>query len=192
MIGAIFAQFPRMEWLTSLYKVKCDEVGKETARYRVSGFNGHAFRKGYNIFGGSPYASHAIQQQSTFWRRSLWERAGGRMDDAMCGAGDFELWCRFYHHAELYAVDRPIGVFRTHAGQVSERASEQMRQEQECAFMRCGGRHMGHLEGVFRRCLMRRRPFYWLRRLPGLGFTGRRVQWSGHDLPAEIQEDRFV
>lgn len=192
IIGAVFSQLPRIEWLTSLYKIQYNEDGQETARYRVSGFSGGAFRKGYNVPGGSRYASHSIQQQSTFWRRSLWERAGGRMDDSMCGAADFDLWCRFYHHAELYALDQPIGVFRTRAGQVSERARDQMQQEQDHAFLRNGGRYVGRLEGVFRRCLMRRRPLVWLRCLPGLGFTGLSVQWSGHECPAEIRKYRFV
>ncbi|WP_199200503.1 glycosyltransferase [Alkalicaulis satelles] len=60
-----------------------------------------------------------IQQESTFWRRSLWERAGGRLDTDFQLANDFELWCRFFRHAELHTVDRHLGCFRVRPGQRS-------------------------------------------------------------------------
>ncbi len=60
-----------------------------------------------------------IQQESTFWRRSLWERAGGCLDTDFRLANDFELWCRFFRHAELHTVDRHLGCFRVRPGQRS-------------------------------------------------------------------------
>ena len=60
-----------------------------------------------------------IQQESTFWRRSLWDRAGGRLDTDYRLANDFELWCRFFRHAELHTVDRHLGCFRVRPGQRS-------------------------------------------------------------------------
>lgn len=60
-----------------------------------------------------------IQQESTFWRRSLWERAGGQLDTAYALANDFELWCRFFRYAELHTVDRQLGCFRVRPGQRS-------------------------------------------------------------------------
>jgi hypothetical protein len=56
-----------------------------------------------------------IQQESTYWRRSLWERAGGCVDASRRAAGDYELWVRFFRHARLYTVDARIGSFREHA-----------------------------------------------------------------------------
>ena len=60
-----------------------------------------------------------IQQESTFWRRSLWDRAGGKLDLRYSVANDFDLWRRFFRHAELHAVDRPLGCFRVRDGQRS-------------------------------------------------------------------------
>jgi hypothetical protein len=60
-----------------------------------------------------------IQQESTFWRRRLWERAGARLDTGYDVANDFELWARFFRYAELYTVDRMIGCFRVREGQRS-------------------------------------------------------------------------
>jgi glycosyltransferase involved in cell wall biosynthesis len=53
-----------------------------------------------------------IQQESTFWRRSLWDRAGACMATQLELAGDYELWCRFALHARLHTVDTPLAGFR--------------------------------------------------------------------------------
>jgi hypothetical protein len=36
-------------------------------------------------------ANRYIQQESTFWRRSLWEKAGGTLNAAYRDVGDFDL-----------------------------------------------------------------------------------------------------
>lgn len=53
-----------------------------------------------------------IQQESVFWRKSLWLKAGGKIDDSLKLAGDFELWLRFFSHEKLYTVNAPLGCFR--------------------------------------------------------------------------------
>jgi glycosyltransferase involved in cell wall biosynthesis len=56
----------------------------------------------------------AIQQESTFWKRSLWEKSGSRMNaDAL--ACDFDLWLRFFDHAQLYTTTAALGGFRYHS-----------------------------------------------------------------------------
>lgn len=56
----------------------------------------------------------AIQQESTFWRRSLWEKSGSKLnvDTLAC---DFELWLRFFDHAQLYTTTAALGGFRYHS-----------------------------------------------------------------------------
>ncbi|MCI4626450.1 MAG: glycosyltransferase [Candidatus Magnetoovum sp. WYHC-5] len=61
-----------------------------------------------------------IQQESTFFRRLLWQLAGSTIDANLYYAGDLELWCRFFRHAGLYSVDTLIGGFRVHKGQKTE------------------------------------------------------------------------
>jgi len=46
-------------------------------------------------------ANKYIQQESTFWRRSLWEKAGGELNAAYRDVGDFDLWVRFFRHTRL-------------------------------------------------------------------------------------------
>lgn len=60
-----------------------------------------------------------IQQESTYWRRSLWERAGGALDLRYSVANDFALWARFFRFSELHTVNRPLGCFRVRSGQRS-------------------------------------------------------------------------
>ncbi|HXH18035.1 MAG TPA: glycosyltransferase family 2 protein, partial [Chitinophagales bacterium] len=56
----------------------------------------------------------AIQQESTFWRRSLWEKCGARLNaDAL--AFDFDLWLRFFDFALLYTTTAALGGFRYHS-----------------------------------------------------------------------------
>ena len=55
--------------------------------------------------------------QTTFWRRSRWEKAGAYIDTRLNYAGDLELWTRFFRFEDLYSVDALTGVFDLHVGQ---------------------------------------------------------------------------
>lgn len=77
-----------------------------------------------------------IQQESTFWRRSLWERAGGGLDTRLDLANDFDLWMRFFRHADLYSVDRMLGCFRVRPGQRSVDQLDQYKQEMRAVIQR--------------------------------------------------------
>ena len=59
-----------------------------------------------------------IQQESSFWRRELYEKAGG-LDCRFKYAGDYDLWCRFAKHAPLYTTNVVLGGFRIRPGQKS-------------------------------------------------------------------------
>lgn len=60
-----------------------------------------------------------IQQEGVFWRRSLWEKAGNRLNLSYRFAADFELWCRFFQIAKLLSVETILSGFRLHGNQVS-------------------------------------------------------------------------
>ena len=70
-----------------------------------------------------------IQQESTFWTRSLWEKAGSKLQTNLNLAGDFELWLRFSRYAPLYLLRSLIGGFRTYDTQRSKIYREQYYQE---------------------------------------------------------------
>jgi len=56
-----------------------------------------------------------IPQETMLWRRSIWERAGGRVDPSYRFALDWELITRFHAHGARFArLPRFQGAFRTH------------------------------------------------------------------------------
>jgi hypothetical protein len=117
----IFRQFPRVEWITSLFPMVMNEAGMPFATRCVEGFHSRAFYRGRNVPLDRRFYSAMIQQESTFWRRSLWERAGARVVTTLRVAGDFELWARFFQYAELHAVEVPLGCFRFQRDSFSSR-----------------------------------------------------------------------
>ena len=145
VVGEVFAQLPEIEWVTTRWPLRWDKRGRAVRCAERSGFAREAFFRGaYAPGDGRP----VIQQESTFWRRSLWERAGGRLDPEFALGGDFELWARFFQHAELYAIDTPLGGFRMHGDQRSAHHREQYDRDVQRALSLHGGATAGLLARV--------------------------------------------
>jgi glycosyltransferase involved in cell wall biosynthesis len=60
-----------------------------------------------------------IQQESVFFRKSLWENTGSYINTKYLFAADFELWVRFFRKTQLYSVNTILGGFRQHHDQLS-------------------------------------------------------------------------
>ncbi|MFN8379772.1 MAG: glycosyltransferase family 2 protein [Anaerolineae bacterium] len=111
-VGGIFARFPRVQWLTG----QPANLGPDGKLRHFPLRTGHwqgAVRRGW-------YHGRAlgfIRQEGTFWRRSLWEQAGGAVDEARHYTMDYELWKRFAERAPLVTVDQTLAAFREHAAQ---------------------------------------------------------------------------
>jgi glycosyltransferase involved in cell wall biosynthesis len=59
-----------------------------------------------------------VPQETLFWRRRLWERTGGYIDESFDFAIDWELFLRFQASgAKIVRVPRFLGAFRLHASQ---------------------------------------------------------------------------
>jgi len=52
-----------------------------------------------------------IMQESTFWRRSVWENSGAKIKNLHYSL-DFELWKRFAQHASLVPVFTSLAAYR--------------------------------------------------------------------------------
>ncbi len=65
------------------------------------------------------YWNPFIMQEGTFWKRLLWEKAGGYVSTEYKLASDFELWVRFFRHSQIYTVNTLLGCFRLREGQRS-------------------------------------------------------------------------
>jgi len=150
IVAEIFNSFPQVEWLTSVYPLFWDKDGRAVACSYSGGFHRKAFYKGANLLGRKWYARCWIQQESTFWRRSLWNRAGACVDSTLRVAGDFELWARFYQYADLYGVATPLGGFRDHGNQITAHRMEEYRAVAERFFRHYGGSPYGKLETLLR------------------------------------------
>ena len=70
-----------------------------------------------------------IQQESTFWKRTLWEKAGAKLRIDFKIAGDFELWLRFSRYAQLFFVDTFLAGFRSYESNRSKLLWEKYMQE---------------------------------------------------------------
>jgi glycosyltransferase involved in cell wall biosynthesis len=138
IVAQLFAQFPHVQWITSAYQACVDHHGAPVIMYSSRGFSSAAFRMGLH---GGLYGRHQlpfIQQESTFWRRELWDRAGGFISVEDEPASDFELWTRFFNHAEVHAVDTALGVFRYHHAQRTAKEFERYLQSAREALVRHG------------------------------------------------------
>ncbi len=112
-VGTIFFEFPNIAWLTALKQLVVNSDGQCKSVKVIPGFSKQAFLDGLHFtrkYSGLGF----IQQESTFWRRELWEKAGG-IRTKFSLAGDFDLWSRFFLYEDLYGVDNPLGCFRVHS-----------------------------------------------------------------------------
>ena len=103
-VGRIFRELPEVDWLMGLpsYFSSRDDMPKS--------IEGGVFNI-YDFLAGN---YRWVQQESCFWRRSLWERAGGQLDTSLKHAADFDLWLRFMPLAPLYHAGTVLGGFRDH------------------------------------------------------------------------------
>ncbi len=104
VVAEVFQTFPEIEWLTGI-----------ASEYHPDGHIVQRITLPWSRWSRLRYLTYDfqfIQQESTFWRRSLWEKAGATMSTELKLAGDMELWARFFRHAKLYTVQSLLGGFR--------------------------------------------------------------------------------
>lgn len=122
-VNEVFRSFPDVEWITG----RATAMTEDDIVYTVREARPWSWLR---FLGGD---HRHIQQESTFWRRSLWDKAGGRLSTDHELASDFELWTRFFLHAPLYSVDALFGSFRFRGGQQSRASAEQYEAESQAA-----------------------------------------------------------
>lgn len=109
-IASVMTKLPQVKWLSTLrpaywdYHSFCSNIGS------IDGYSLEAFLDGYYLppIGGKAF----IQQESTFWNRELWNQSGSYLSTELKLASDFDLWCRFFQHTDLYGIASPLGGFR--------------------------------------------------------------------------------
>jgi len=192
-VGEIFARFPEVQWLASQTVGTWTPAGDCTGMATIDGFSREAFFDGGYLPGAARQYGW-IPQEATFWRRSLWEKSGGRLDASLKFAGDFALWARFYQHADLVGTPTPLGGFRTHPAQKS-RAMDGYLGEARAALAAARARHH-HRPNLVRQWLLRTR----ISAVPGLretlagrlGYRGRKIEAAVDGGAWELKSHRFL
>lgn len=89
-----------------------------------------------------------IPQETLFWRRNIWEAAGGQIDENFRFALDWDLLLRFREAgARFVRLPRFLGAFRVHLEQkTSAEMSDIGMQEMEILRKRCHGRTITQAE----------------------------------------------
>jgi glycosyltransferase involved in cell wall biosynthesis len=150
IVAEIFANFPQIDWLTTLFPIVWDLRGQAARTGSVPGFSRQGFWRGEHLPNAGWYATCIVQQESTFWRRSLWERAGGRIDTSVKMAGDFALWAKFYSITDLYGVKTTLGGFRVHPDQKTAHLLSEYTAEAAQVLSSYGARPYSALESLIR------------------------------------------
>ena len=144
-VGTLFAEANYIEWLTTAYPMGINKQDQLIGIYPLYGFTKSGFMRGENLLLCGWPGTGFIQQEATFWTRSLWDRAGGKFDETLKYAGDFELWARFYQWGTLFAVDIPLAGFRFHGEQKTAFALKEYLEEAQKVFFKVGGKKPNRL-----------------------------------------------
>jgi len=146
-VSQIFQQVPQVEWIMGM-----------PSKFDLSGAPksvGASFCNMYDFLAGDYLW---IQQESVFWRRSLWERAGARLNEDLTCAADLDLWLRFFREAKLYHVSTILAGYRVHDDRLGakDRYAEEAetlvaqftaQQDRRTARRACVIRAVGHRHG---------------------------------------------
>lgn len=105
-VAEVFTQHKDINWIVGLYS-NFDRKGR-----LMTGYSN--IRAEYRNLYSYIFNDLHIQQESVFWRRTLWEKTGSYIDSNIRLMIDTELWCRFFLEDELWHVDRVLGGFRSY------------------------------------------------------------------------------
>jgi glycosyltransferase involved in cell wall biosynthesis len=102
-VADIFESFPDVNWITGLQGF----WNAQGALVNVA----PVFKNVEDFLAGK---YEWIEQECVFWRRSLWEKAGGYIDESYRYMVDGELWCRFFALDRLWHANSPLAGYREH------------------------------------------------------------------------------
>jgi glycosyltransferase involved in cell wall biosynthesis len=103
VVAEIFTQFPEVNWIVGTNAWWSERGALLTAN-----------RGCMNIYDYLMGRYQWVQQESVFWRRPLWERAGGKIDERYSQQIDAALWGKFFLTDRLYMVDCILSGVRMH------------------------------------------------------------------------------
>jgi glycosyltransferase involved in cell wall biosynthesis len=115
-VEAVFKRFPGVAWVTGIPAHGFNECRLVCVHSLAPVYLKSLIRRGYHKAGALGY----LQQESMFWRRSLWDKVGGaEIIQGYRLAGDYFLWRAFAEHAPLRTVSSVLAVFSISEQQTS-------------------------------------------------------------------------
>ncbi len=124
LVAKIFQRFPQVDWIMGTPSY-FDENDKEIEDFFINQeltprppVVTKSMYKAWSRWSKHRYYNGdilSVQQESVFWRRGLWEKAGSSINTNCGPAFDLELWLRFFRHAQLFTTNRKLGGFRYHS-----------------------------------------------------------------------------
>jgi len=122
-VKTVFSQFDNIDWIIGMTTLINAEGGIiYTSYYDPQAYSRQFIREGFYHRDYRPWGLAWIQQESTFWRRTLWEKSGGKIDTQYKLAADYHLWRSFAEHTDLIKVYSPLSAFRRHGNQKTSEA----------------------------------------------------------------------
>jgi GT2 family glycosyltransferase len=109
-VARYFAAHPKVDVVYG-HRVLIDEQGREIGRWILPPHRDEHL-----------YYADYVPQETLFWRRRIWQRAGGQVDQSFFFAIDWELLFRFIEAgARIVRLPRFLGAFRVHDAQKTTR-----------------------------------------------------------------------
>lgn len=103
-VAQIFNQYPDIDWLMGQSK----EFNQRGSLIGRIGMNWSRWSRKRILSNDYQF----IQQESCFWRRNLWNEAGGVIDTQYKYAADLALWTRFFRYSKLHTTTAELAGFR--------------------------------------------------------------------------------
>lgn len=105
-VAEIFNTFPKVKWLMGIPR-EYTSNGTMISRITLPWARWSKLR--YYTFD-----FQFIQQESSFWKREVWEKAGSKLDLEHKFAGDMALWAKFFRQYQLHTTLATLAGFRHH------------------------------------------------------------------------------
>lgn len=131
-IGSVFLTHEKIDWICGLSS--------------IIDLNGNSLLVERNHISKYSYINGEyqwIQQEATFWRRSLWITTGGMVNEEYKFMVDNELWSRFFIHSKIWFVNAQFGSFRTHTTNRSHLFQKEVDEEMEIIISNMRKQHRG-------------------------------------------------
>jgi glycosyltransferase involved in cell wall biosynthesis len=110
-VGRFFHQHPEVDVVYG-DRLLIDENDREVGRWVLPGHDGALLSW-----------LDCIPQETVFWRRRIWDRTGGQVDESFRFAMDWDLLLRFRAAGAVFAhLPRFLGAFRVHESQKTNAA----------------------------------------------------------------------